>query len=87
MYKHKKFNDKFPEYLPTVKKAPVNLKAIFKKRKEQVESLQLRRDIVQTNIRRNYRNEYDRMFHQLGHYKVPYKTMSQLEARDERLRT
>ena len=61
MYKHKKFNDKFPEYVPTIKKAPVNLKAIFKKRKEQAESVQLRHDMIQANIRRNYINEYDRI--------------------------
>ncbi len=34
----------------------------------------------------NYRNEYDRVFGELGKYRVPYKTISQLEARDEKLR-
>ena len=34
----------------------------------------------------NYRNEYDRMRGELSHYKVPYRSISQLEARDEKLR-
>ena len=46
----------------------------------------MRRVWLQRQNNSNYRNEYDRMFHELGHYKVAYKTISQLEARDEKLR-
>ena len=46
----------------------------------------MRRVWMQRQNNSNYRNEYDRMFHELGHYKVPYKSISQLEARDEKLR-
>ena len=67
MYKHKKFNDKFQEYLPKIKKPPVNLKDVFKKRKEQHESVQLRHDIIQANQRQNYINEYDRINGYLTH--------------------
>ena len=67
MYKHKKFNDKFQEYLPKIKKPPVNLKDVFKKRKEQHESIQFRRDILQANKRQNYINEYDRINGILSH--------------------
>ena len=46
----------------------------------------MRRVWLQRQNNSNYRNEYDRMLGHLGHYKVPYKTTSQLEARDEMLR-
>ena len=38
----------------------------------------------QTNA--NYRNEYDRVRGELGHAKIPFQTISQLEKRDEKLR-
>ena len=46
----------------------------------------MRRVWLQRQNNSNYRNEYDRMRGELSHYKVPYKSISQLEARDERLR-
>ena len=66
MYKHKQFGDKFQEYLPKIK-PPVNLKDVFKKRKEQHESVQYRHDIIQANKRQNYINEYDRIDGILSH--------------------
>ena len=56
MYKHKKFNDKFPEYIPKPNRPPVNLKDVFKKRKEQHESIQLRHDIINKVKQQNYIN-------------------------------
>ena len=67
MYKHKKFGDKFQENIPIIKKQPVHLKDVFKKRKEQHESVQLRHDIIQANQRQNYINEYDRINGYLTH--------------------
>jgi len=61
MYKHKQFGDKFQEYLPTIKRPPVKLKDLLKKKKEQHESLQYRHDMIQANKRENYINEYDRI--------------------------
>ena len=55
-------------------------------RESKIKNNNLRREWMERQTNANYRNEYDRMFHALGHYKVPYKTTSQLEARDERLR-
>ena len=51
MYKHKQFGDKFQEYLPTIKRPPVKLKDLLKKKKEQHESLQYRHDMIQANKR------------------------------------
>ena len=45
-----------------------------------------RRQWMERQNNANYRNEYDRMSNELGRYKIPYKTTSQLEARDEKLR-
>ena len=61
MYKHKKFGDKFQEHLPTIKRPPVKLKDLLKKKKEQHESLQYRHDMIQANKRQNYINGYDRI--------------------------
>ena len=55
-------------------------------RESKTKNNNMRRVWLQRQNNSNYRNEYDRMFHALGHYKVPYKTTSQLEARDEMLR-
>ena len=55
-------------------------------RESKTKNNHMRRVWMQRQNNSNYRNEYDRMFGELGHYKVPYKTISQLEARDERLR-
>ena len=46
----------------------------------------MRRVWLQRQNNSNYRNEYDRMRGELSHYKVPYKSISQLEARDDKLR-
>ncbi len=46
----------------------------------------MRRVWMQRHNNANYRNEYDRMFHQLDGKKVPFQTMSQLEQHDEKLR-
>ena len=61
MYKHKQFGDKFQEYLPTIKRPPVKLKDLLKKKKEQHESVHYRHDIIQANKRQNYIDEYDRI--------------------------
>ena len=45
-----------------------------------------RRKWLERQDNANYRNEYDRMSHEPGRYKIPCKTMSQLEARDDKLR-
>ena len=55
-------------------------------RESKTKNNNMRRVWLQRQNNANYRNEYDRMSHELGHYKIPYKTMSQLEARDEKLR-
>ena len=44
-----------------------NLKDVFKKRKEQHESIQLRHDIINAVKRQNYINEYDRINGYLSH--------------------
>ena len=87
MFKHNKFGDKLPEYLPTVKRSPVNLKDVFKKRKELHESIQLRHDIITANKRQNYINEYDRingyLMHNITHGHV---SRDHLTKRKERLK-
>ena len=55
-------------------------------RESKTKNNHMRRVWLQRQNNSNYRNEYDRMLGHLGHYKVPYKTTSQLEARDEMLR-
>ena len=55
-------------------------------RESKTKNNNMRRVWLQRQNNANYRNEYDRMSHELSHYKIPYKTMSQLEARDEKLR-
>ena len=95
MYKHKNFNDNFPAYLPTIKKAPVSLKAIFKKRKEQhkehAESVQLRHDIILANTRQNYINEYDRingyLSHNISHGHVSQKYLTERKEKLQQLFT
>ena len=56
-------------------------------RESKTKNNNMRRVWLQRQNNSNYRNEYDRMLGHLGHYKVPYKSISQLEARDEKLRT
>ena len=46
----------------------------------------MRRVWLQRQNNANYRNEYDRVFGELGRQKIPFQTMSQLEQRDEKLR-
>ena len=55
-------------------------------RESKTKNNNMRRVWLQRQNNSNYRNEYDRMLGHLGHSKVPYKTTSQLEARDEMLR-
>ena len=55
-------------------------------RESKTKNNHMRRVWMQRQNNSNYRNEYDRMLGHLGHYKVPYKSISQLEARDEKLR-
>ena len=55
-------------------------------RESKTKNNNMRRVWLQRQNNANYRNEYDRMSHELGRSKVPYKTMSQLEARDDKLR-
>ena len=55
-------------------------------RESKTKNNNMRRVWLQRQNNSNYRNEYDRMFHQLEGKKVPFQTMSQLEARDEKLR-
>ena len=89
MYKHKQFGDKFQEYLPKIKKPPVNLKDVFKKRKEQHESVQYRHDIIQANKRQNYINEYDRingiLSHNIAHGHVSAKHLEDRKTRIKEL--
>ena len=61
MYKHKQFGDKIQENIPIIKRPPVKLKDLLKKKKEQHESIQYRHDMIQSNKRQNYINEYDRI--------------------------
>ena len=55
-------------------------------RESKTKNNHMRRVWLQRQNNSNYRNEYDRMLGHLGSYKVPYKSISQLEARDEKLR-
>ena len=55
-------------------------------RESKTKNNNMRRVWLQRQNNANYRNEYDRMSNELGRYKIPYKTMSQLEARDDKLR-
>ena len=55
-------------------------------RESKTKNNNMRRVWLQRQNNSNYRNEYDRMRGELSHYKAPYKSISQLEARDERLR-
>ena len=55
-------------------------------RESKTKNNNMRRVWLQRQNNANYRNEYDRMSHELGRYQIPYKTMSQLEARDDKLR-
>ena len=87
MYKHKKFNDKFPEYLPKLIKPPVKMKDIFSKRKEQHESIQLSHDIINAVKRQNYINEYDRINGELSrNITHGHVSHAHLTARKERLK-
>ena len=85
MYKHKKFDSKFEAIIPTIKTAPVDLHKIFKKRKEQHESVQLRHDIIQHSKRQNYINEYDRikayLTHNIAHSHVSRDVLEQRRKR------
>ena len=53
MYKHKQFGDKIQENIPIIKRPPVKLKDLLKKKKEQHESIQYRHDMIQSNKRQN----------------------------------
>ncbi len=55
-------------------------------RESKTKNNNMRRVWLQRQNKSNYRNEYDGMFHELAGKKVPFKTISQLEQRDERLR-
>ena len=55
-------------------------------RESKTKNNHMRRVWLQRQNNSNYRNEYDRMRGDLSHYKVPYKSISQLESRDEKLR-
>ena len=55
-------------------------------RESKTKNNNMRRVWLQRQNNANYRNEYDRMFHDLDGKKFPFKTISQLEARDEKLR-
>ena len=87
MYNHKKFDSHFEAIIPTIKTAPVDLHKIFKKRKEQHESVQLRHDIIQHDKRQNYINEYDRingyLSHNITHGHISYEHLTK---RKERLK-
>ncbi len=55
-------------------------------RESKTKSNHMRRVWMQRQNNSNYRNEYDRVHQELGHARIPFQTMSQLEARDEKLR-
>ncbi len=55
-------------------------------RESKTKNNNMRRVWMQRQNNSNCRSEYERVFGELGHYKIPFKTMSQLELRDERLR-
>ena len=80
MFEHKKLGDKLPEYVLTIKRSPINFKTMFKRRKEQHESVEFRHEIIQANERQNYINEYDRINSMLsnniahGHVSAAYLT-------------
>ena len=87
MYKHKKFDSKFEEIIPTIKKSPVDMHKILTKHKEKHESIQLRHDIIQANRRQNYINEYDRingyLTHNITHGHISHDVLTK---RKERLK-
>ena len=76
MEKHHNMHTRQVEHATKQGEARENKVANNKKRKEWVER--------QNNV--NYRNEYDRMLHELAGKKAPFQTMSQLEHRDGNLR-
>ena len=55
-------------------------------RESKTKNNNMRRVWLQRQNNANYRNEHDRLSSDLGHFKIPIKTISQLEARDEKLR-
>ena len=55
-------------------------------RESKTKNNNMRRVWMQRQNNANYRNEYDRIMGHLGHAKIPFQTMSQLEQRDEKLR-
>ena len=55
-------------------------------RESKTKNNNMRRVWLQRQNNANYRNEYDRMFHELEGRKVPFQTISHLEKHDERLR-
>jgi ribosomal protein L20 len=55
-------------------------------RESKTKNNHMRRVWMQRQNNSNYRNEYDRVVGELGRAKIPFQTISQLEARDERLR-
>ncbi len=55
-------------------------------RESRTKNNNMRRVWMQRQNSSNYRNEYNRMFHELEGKKVPFQTMSQLEKGDERFR-
>ena len=89
MYKHKKFGDKFQENIPIIKRPPVKLQDLLKKKKEQHESVQYRHDIIQANKRQNYMNEYDRingiLSHNIAHGHVSHEHLTNRKNRIKEL--
>ena len=55
-------------------------------RESKTKNNNMRRVWMQRQNNSNYRNEYDRVVGELGHAKIPFQTMSQLEKRDDKLR-
>ena len=55
-------------------------------RESKTKNNNMRRVWMQRQNNSNYRNEYNRVVGELGHAKIPFQTMSQLEKRDDKLR-
>ena len=55
-------------------------------RESKTKNKNMRRVWMQRQNNANYRNEYDRNTNELGKQKVPYRTIGQIEEREEKLR-
>ena len=55
-------------------------------RESKTKNNNMRRVWMQRQNNANYRNEYDRITNELGKQKVPYRTIGQIEEREEKLR-